>query len=174
MFLSLSLSHTHTHTSALSVRFEGENHIIKVTAHGKNTSSMTQLVLDNICRTIIGNSNQIEKKKVKTRRGGRVNRVRRGSDGFVKNLQMDKQNLEDISSSKLTAERKKKTVSNEYKRLLKCIGNIRSMKQYDDIWNDDSSMNLANKNVTQKYLIHLLKIFDIPGRSDLKVNNKMK
>mmetsp|Transcript_26205 Transcript_26205/g.29818 ORF Transcript_26205/g.29818 Transcript_26205/m.29818 type:complete len:125 (+) Transcript_26205:176-550(+) len=124
---------------------------------------MTQLVLDNICRTIIGNSNQIEKKKAKTRRGGRVNRVRCGSDGFVKNLQMDKQNLEDISSSKLIAERKEKTVSNKCKRLLKCIGNIRSMKQYDDIWNDDSSMNLANKNVTQKYLKHLLKIFDIPG-----------
>jgi hypothetical protein len=70
---------------------------------------MSQLVMDNICRTIIGNTNRTEKKKKKTRRGGRVNRVRRGSDGFVKCLQMDQQHIRDLSSQEEIAEKKKKT-----------------------------------------------------------------
>jgi len=47
------------------VRLNGEKHIIKVTANGRNTSSMSKLVLDNICRTIVGNSNRIEKRRQK-------------------------------------------------------------------------------------------------------------
>ena len=57
-----------------------EEHVMKVAAHGNNTAAMSQLVMENICKTIVGNSNKKEKKKNK-RRGGRVGRVRRGSDG---------------------------------------------------------------------------------------------
>jgi hypothetical protein len=81
---------------------------MKVTAHGNITSSMSQLVMDNICQTIIGNTNRTENKKKKTRREGRVNRVQRGSDGFVKCLQMDQQHIRDLSSQEEIAEKKKK------------------------------------------------------------------
>ena len=64
LFLSHTQTHKHTHT-LLSVRLNGEKHIIKSTANGKNTSSMSKLVLDNICQTIVGNSNQIEKRRQK-------------------------------------------------------------------------------------------------------------
>jgi hypothetical protein len=65
-------------------------------------------VVDNICKTIIGNSNRNEKKKnMKRRRGGRVVRVRRGSDGFVKSMQMDQQHRNDLSTEEAVAIKKK-------------------------------------------------------------------
>jgi hypothetical protein len=73
MAISFPLSHTRT------VQLGSEEHVIKVVAHGNNTSTMSQLVMDNVCSSIIGNTNQPEKKKKKKRQGGRVNRVRRGS-----------------------------------------------------------------------------------------------
>ena len=122
--------------------------------------------MDNICRTIIGNSNQKEKKK--TRRGGRVNRVKRGSDGFVKSLQMDQQHLNDISTEEAAAEKKRKKAIVSCKRRLKCIQTFSSIDEYEDIWNDNSTIQL--QKLKKKALTNLLKIFDVAGRARL-LNN---
>ena len=108
------------------------------------------MVMDNICRTIIGNTNRTEKKKKKTRRGGRVNRVKRGSDGFVKCLQMDQQHIQDLSSQEEIAEKKKKNAIVLCKRRLKSIRSFKSMEAYENIWNDDSTIHL--QKVIQKHL----------------------
>jgi hypothetical protein len=115
---------------------------MKVAAHGNNTSAMSQLVMDNICKTIVGNSNKKEKKKNK-RRGGRVGRVRRGSDGFVKNLQMDQQHREDLSTmvEAVTAKKKKNAIVLCTRRL-KSIHHFRSMNEFNSIWNEDSTVQL--------------------------------
>ena len=46
------------------------------------------------------------------------------------------------------------------------------MKEYNEIWNDNSSMKLDI--VTQKYLKDLLKIFDIEGWASLNVNTTIQ
>jgi hypothetical protein len=143
---------------------------MKVVAHGNNTSSMNQLVMDNVCRTMIGNSNQKDRKK--TRRGGRVNRVRRGSDGFVKSLQMDQQHLNDLSTEEATALKKKKNDIVLCKQQLKSIHHFHSMDDYDSIWNEDSTVQLLK--LKKGYLLDLLKFFDVAGRSALKNNGPMR
>ena len=133
---------------------------------------MSQLVLDNVCRTIIGNSNRKEKKKNKKRRGGRVNRVKRGSDGFVKCLQMDQQHINDLSTEEAAVEKKKKNDIVLCKRRLNLIQNFHSIDGYDSIWNDDSTIDL--QKVKQKHLKHLLKIFNVTGRAKLITNGPIR
>jgi hypothetical protein len=154
------------------VKLGSEEHVIKITAHGNNTSSMSQLVMDNVCRTIIGDSNRKEKKKNKNRRGGRVNRVRRGSDGFVKSLQIDQQHINDLSSQEATTAKKKKNAIVLCKSRLKYIRNFQSLAQYGHIWNDDHSIQL--RNLQKKSLINLLRMFNVEGRARLLNNDPMR
>ena len=133
---------------------------------------MSKLVLDNICRTIVGNSNRIEKKKAKTRRGGRVNRVRRGSDGFVKNLQMDKQNIDDIESTITSVANKKKQAITNLRFLITKTVHFQSMKGYNTIWKTNSLIDL--EQLQKPYLYDLIQIFNIAGRSKLTNMTKMK
>ena len=156
----------------VTVQLGKEEHIIKVVAHGNNTSSMSQLVMDNVCRVMIGNTNRTEKKKNKKRRGGRVNRVKRGSDGFVKSLQIDQQHIRDLSSQEEIAEKKKKNDVVLCKRRLKLIQTFQSMEAYGSIWNDDSTVDL--QKVKQKHLKHLLKIFNVTGRAKLNTNGPIR
>jgi hypothetical protein len=155
-----------------TLQLGSEEHIIKVVAHGNNTSSISQLVMDNVCRSIIGNTNQTEKKKTKKRRGGRVNRVRRGSDGFVKSLQIDHQHIRDLSSQEEIAEKKKKNDIALCKTRLKYIRNFHSMNGYDAIWNDDHTLQLPK--LKKKHLTNLLRIFNVKGRAKLLNNDPMK
>ena len=129
-------------------------------------------MINNVCRTIIGNSNRNENKKNKKRRGGRVVRVRRGSDGVVKSLQMDQQHLDDLSSTEAMAEKKKKNAIALCKKRLNLIRIFHSIDRYDDIWNDDSTVQL--QKLKNKNLTHLLKIFNVQGRAKLLTNGPMK
>jgi hypothetical protein len=130
-------------------------------------------VVDNICKTIIGNSNRNEKKKnMKRRRGGRVVRVRRGSDGFVKSMQMDQQHRNDLSTEEAVAIKKKNTHIALCKSRLKYIRNLHSMDKYDDIWNDDTTIQL--QTLKKKNLTNLLRIFNVQGRAKLLNNDPMK
>jgi hypothetical protein len=144
---------------------------MKIAAHGNNTSAMSQLVMDNVCKTIIGNSNRKEKKRNK-RRGGQVGRVRRGSDGFVKCLQMDQQHRNDLSTEEAAAEKKKSTNIALCKSRLKYIRNFHSMDGFDDIWNDDTTIQL--QTLKKKNLTNLLRIFNVQGRAKLLNNDPMK
>ena len=84
---------------------------MKVTVHGNNTSSMSQLVMNNVIRTVVQkSSNQKETTSTKNRKGkgGQVTRTRRGSDGFVKMSQMDQQHLVDLESIQASSANKKK------------------------------------------------------------------
>jgi hypothetical protein len=153
------------------VKLGTEEHIMKVAAHGNNTSAMSQLVMDNICKTIVGNSNKKEKKKNK-RRGGRVGRVRRGSDGFVKNLQMDQQHREDLSTEEAVSAKKKKNAIALCKSRLKYIRNFQSLDRYDHIWNDDHTIQL--QTLQKKNLLNLLRMFNVEGRARLLNNDPMR
>ena len=144
---------------------------MKVAAHGNNTSAMSQLVMDNVCKTIIGNSNRKEKKKNK-RRGGQVGRVRRGSDGYVKSLQMDQQHRNDLSTEEAAAERKKKNDIVLCKKRLESIQNFQSNDEYNDIWNEDSTIQL--QKVKKKNLTDLLRMFDVKGRAKLLNNDPIR
>ena len=154
------------------VKLGDEEHVMRLSAHGNNTSSVSQLVINNVCKTIIGNSNRNEKKKNKKRRGGRVGRVRRGSDGVVKSLQMDQQHQKDLSTEEEIAEKKKKNDTVLCKRRLTLIQTFQSMEGYDSIWNDDSTIDL--QKVIQKHLKHLLKIFNVTGRAKLITNGPIR
>ena len=170
-FLSLSLTHSLS-LSLVPVQFGSEEHVIKVTAHGNNTSSMSQLVMDNVCRTIIGDSNRKERKKNKNRRGGRVNRVRRGSDVFVKSFQIDQQHINDLSLQEATTAKKKKIAIVLCKSRLKHIRDFQCLDRYDHIWNDDHSIQL--QKLQKKSLVHLLRMFNVEGRARLLNNDPMR
>ena len=129
-------------------------------------------MINNICKTIIGNSNRKENKKNKKRRGGRVGRVRRGSDGVVKSLQMDQQHRNDLSTEEAAAEKKKRNAIILCKRRLKLIGDFCSMDGYDDIWNVNSTIQL--QKLKKKNLTYLLKIFDVKGRARLHNNEPIR
>jgi hypothetical protein len=133
---------------------------------------MSQLVMDNVCRSIIGKTNCTEKKKTKKRRGGRVNRVKRGSDGFVKCLQIDHQHVRDLSSQEEIAEKKKKNDIALCKTRLRYIRNFHSMHGYDAIWNDDHTLKLPK--LKKKHLTNLLRIFNVKGRAKLLKNDPIK
>jgi hypothetical protein len=146
---------------------------MKVAAHGNDRSAMSQLVMDNICKTIVGNSNKKEKKKNKNkRRGGRVGRVRRGSDGFIKNLQMDQQHREDLSMVEAVTAKKKKNAIVLCKRQLKSIHHFRSMNEFNSIWNEDSTVQL--QKLKMKNLAALLRMFNVEGRAKLLNNDPMR
>jgi hypothetical protein len=51
-----------------------EEHKIKAVPHGNNTSAISQLVLHNVCKTLIGISEKGERKR-KSKWGGRVMKV---------------------------------------------------------------------------------------------------
>ena len=133
---------------------------------------MSQLVMDNVCRAIVGNTNRTEKKKNKKRRGGRVNRVKRGSDGFVKSLQLDQQHIRDLSSQEESAEKKRKNDILLCRKRLEYTRNFQSMFGYDDIWNDDSTIQL--QKLKKINLINLLRMFNVEGRAKLLNNDPMR
>ena len=150
----------------IKVKYEGEEHEILVCAHGKRkTSSISQLVANNICRTIIGYTTQKEKKKPKKKQGGsRVTRVKWGSCGFEKLDQMDKEYLNDKDSQRTKGERKKKAAIDLCKARITKIVNFQDWSEFDSIWNDVDSTILLEA-VSGKCLQYLLTIFNVKGRS---------
>ena len=113
-----------------------------VCAHGGSTSSISSLVANTICRTIIGNTGEKEKRTKKSRRqgGSKVTRCRWGSDGVAKNYQMDEQFDRDVEVQIATTEKKKKSAIAFRKKRISSIVSLQSWSKSDSIWNDGDSL----------------------------------
>ena len=154
----------------VSIEFESEDHMIEVSAHGNGTSSMSQLVMDNICKTLVSVTNRNEKRK--TRRGNKVNKTRRGSDGIVKIAQIDEQHRLDCLQQ---GEDEKKTKKRE---ILRCKIRLRELRKfatspkYQDVWYDDSSLDVTTTHLTKPNMVSLLKVFDVEGRTKISKGTK--
>ena len=109
---------------AVTVNLGSEEHTMKVSAHGNNLCSMSRLVMENICRTLVCVSARSEKKTCSRRRGGKVVSVKRGSDGFQKILQIDEQHQQDQLQEIQDIERTTKAKLLLCKRRLKQIREV--------------------------------------------------
>ena len=157
----------HTVTVALGSE---EEHAVKVCAHGYHTSSMKQIVIDNVCQTIVRGYKR--EKKTNRRRGGRVNRTRRGSDGFVKIAQIDEQHQLDVLEQRDTAQKTKNAKVDLCKRRLLAIRKFATIPRYLDLWNKDGLLISDSKHMTKQHMISLLKAFNVEGRTKLATGSK--
>eukprot|EP00531_Pseudo-nitzschia_arenysensis_P020314 CAMPEP_0116121844 /NCGR_PEP_ID=MMETSP0329-20121206/3908_1 /TAXON_ID=697910 /ORGANISM="Pseudo-nitzschia arenysensis, Strain B593" /LENGTH=1159 /DNA_ID=CAMNT_0003615673 /DNA_START=16 /DNA_END=3493 /DNA_ORIENTATION=- len=147
----------------VTIEFEEEEHPIHVSAHGKGTSSMSQLVLENICKSLISASQSSEKKK--GRRGNKVNRTKRGSDGIVKVAQIDEQYQQDvIAKGREEAKQIKKQITT-CKLRLRELRKFTTAPKYERFWRNDGSLDLIR--LTRQHLNQLLKVFNVEGRTKI-------
>jgi len=102
---------------SITVKFDSKESSFVVAAHGNNKSSMSQLVMDNICKTLVYAHARYEKKKQGQRRRGKVVRTRRGNDAIVKVAQMNKQHLYNIGVQDANKERSKQTLQTSTERV---------------------------------------------------------
>ena len=161
----------HPSSHSVTVNFGSEEHAVNVYAHGNNTSSMLQMVIDNVCGTLIGALTKSER-KAKRRRGGKVNRTRRGSDGIVKVAQIDEQHQLDLLLRGECEQRTRMSKIDLCKRRLSVVRQFATMPKYLEIWKDDGSLLLNSKQLTKPQLAKLLKIFNVQGRTKIASGSK--
>jgi hypothetical protein len=158
---------------SVTVKLGNEDHPVKVCAHGNNTSSMSQMVIDNVCSTVVGVLNKNEKKKTKRRRGGKVNRTRRGSDGFVKIAQMDEQHQLDLLQIGEDEERIRNAKIDLCKRRLRAVRQFAKMPRYRNIWRNNGCLILDSKLLKKQQFVSLLKIYNVQGRTKIAAGDKV-
>ena len=153
----------------VTVNLGSEEHTIKVCAHGNNKSSMSRLVMDNICKTLACIATRSERKKNNSgrRRGGKVVSVKRGSDGFQKILQIDEQHQKDLLQQIEDNDRVKKAKLLLCQRRLKELRGICLLREYQRIWNHDELLISNSKHLSKQNLISFLKVYNIEGRTKL-------
>ena len=161
----------HPSSHSVTVNFGSEEHAVNVYAHGNNTSSMLQMVIDNVCGTLIGALTKSER-KAKRRRGGKVNRTLRGSDGIVKVAQIDEQHQLDLLLRGECEQRTRMSKIDLCKRRLSAVRQFATMPKYLEIWKDDGSLLLNSKQLTKPQLAKLLKIFNVQGRTKIASGSK--
>ena len=166
------IEHPSRHT--VNVKIGTEDHVITTSAHGNNVSTIEQTVLDTVCNTLYRAYNKHESKKTKRRRGGKVARTRRGSDGFVKIAQIDEQHQLDLLEQSQNDERKKKIKIKELKRRYSYVQKLENALSFGMYWREDEekSLDLESKEVTKTVLTDLLKVFNVDGRTDLTKGGK--
>ena len=151
----------------VEVKLGTEDHIITTSAHGNNVSSIEQTVIDTVCNTLYRAYSKSESKKTKRRRGGKVARTRRGSDGFVKLAQIDQQHQLDQLEQDQSHERKKRIHIKELKRRYSYVQKLENHLSFGTYWREDDEESLDLENVTKTVLTDLLKVFNVDGRTDL-------
>jgi hypothetical protein len=161
---------------AVEVSFGSEEHTMKVCAHGNNLSSMSCLVMENICKTLVCVATRSERKSSNSgrRRGGKVVSVKRGSDGFQKVLQIDEQHQNDSLRRVEDDERSKKAMKSLCKIRLRELRKICLLGAYKSIWKTDNKVLIANsKHLTKRSLISFLQVFNVDGRTKLSKESRI-
>ena len=110
---------------------------------------MLQMVIDNVCGTLIGAFTKSERKKAKRRRGGKVNWTLRGSDGIVKVAQIDEQHQLDLLQQGECEQRTRMSKIDLCKRRLSAVCQFTTMPKYIEIWKDDGLLILNSKQLTK-------------------------
>ena len=153
---------------AITVNFGSEEHTMKVSAHGNTMCPMSQLVMENICKTLVCLASRTEKKSAGRRRGGKVVSVKRGSDGFQKILQVDEQNQQDQIQQDRNHEKSKKAKLLLCQRRLKEVRKICLIRNYQRIWkSNDRLLSSDSKSLNKPTLISFLKVYNVEGRASL-------
>jgi hypothetical protein len=156
---------------SVTVNFGAEAHTMTVCAHGDNFSSMSHLVMENICKTLVCVATRGERKSGNSgkRRGGKVVSVKRGSDGFQKMLQIDEQQQKDLRDQDKD---NRKTVNARLilcRRRLKELRRICLIRRYHSIWNQEAdNLLICNSKILSKpRLLSFLKVYNVEGRTKL-------
>ena len=159
----------------VTIDFEDEEKTIVIAAHGNNTSSMSKLVLGNICKSLVQCHKLSGLKKERSRRRrGKVVKTRRGSDGIVKVAQIDDQHLSDQAMLSEKEQRSKNFKIAICRRRLKSLHEFKKIKDFDKLWKDDGSIDFNASQLTNKFLAWLLKIFNVKNRAKLLRHDDMK
>ena len=151
---------------SVSIEFESEQHTMKVCAHGNNVSCMSQLVIDDICKTVM-NTSTFTEKKTNRRSGGKVNKTRRGSDGIVKDFQIDQQHQQDLLQQGEDEDRMQTQRIRLCKHRLKELRKFATSPKYTKVWTNDGSLDLRCSHLTKPLMVTLLKVFNVEGRTKI-------
>lgn len=157
------------HTT-VAIEFESEEHVLKVCAHGDNTSSMTQLVMENICKTLVCALNRSESKKQSRRSGNKVNKTRRGRDGTVKVAQIDEQHQLDCLGQNEAKEQTKKQKIHLCKPWSRELCKFATSPKYNRMWDDSGSLRVDH--LMKPKMVLLLKVFNVEGRTKISKGTK--
>jgi hypothetical protein len=155
----------------VSIVLDSEDHTMEVCAHGNVTSSMSQLVMDNICKTLVSVTNRNQMKKSR-RSGNKVNRTRRGSDGIVKVAQIDEQHQRDCLQQGKDEKRMKKQQIDRCKIRLRELRKFATSPKYQKVWHNNNSLDLTTSDLTKPLMVSLLKVFHVDGRTKISQGTK--
>jgi len=86
--------------------------------------------------------------------------------------QIDEQHQQDISAQEDNEERLKTMKSKICQRRLIAIRSFAEMPGYGDVWKNDGSLNLNATQLTKRYLVYLLKTFNVEGRAKISAGKK--
>ena len=161
------ISHPSDHT--ISVDLDGTDNVMDVVTHESGSAAMRQLVTCRVLQSLIQVS--IDRQKIngtktnKKKKTNRLGKVRKGSDGFRKCLQLDEQHLIDIEAEENEGVIRKAKDAKKLQRRLKAFSHFKKSTSKKNIWNDGNVLDTKKLNGTQA--MDILCIFAIPKCSGM-------
>ena len=142
-------------------------------AHQSGNAAMRQLVTHQILKHLVKASNEREKLigQKKKKRNNRVGKVRKGSDGFRKLLQIDEQNEIDIIGEENEEVRKKVRDTGKLVRRWKAACEIKRNDKKKKLWN--SGGILDETKINGKYASNIICMYALKKCSGMNKEDKI-
>ena len=162
--------HPSDHT--ISVDIDGTDNVMDVVAHESGSAAMRQLVTRRVLQSLIQVSIDRQKNGTKTKtKTNRLGKVRKGSDGFRKCLQLDEQHLLDIDAEESDVIIRKAKDKKKLKRRLKAFSQFKKSTSKKNIWDDGNVLDTKKLNGTQA--MNIICIFEIPKCSGMSKEGRI-